>query len=437
MRNILRSRQGSVAFATVVALVPLIGFVALGAEGGSWYITKQHAQNAADAAAYSGGLWLACSLAPSSCTADTQSMDYRGKEFAAQNSFCNSGDTAYPGSTCVTSLPSGITQSVTVASLSSWNGVSGNYAQATVSQQQPAYLARVLGLSTVNISAIATAKVDNLAKPPCVLALTTITFQGSPTVSSADCGIAADSSAANSIGFVGNNGIQLNAPSYTVGNCSQTGGTQCTSVKTYQQSIPDPLSKLNTALSSLTTSNFSGGSCKTQPTSYESGSCYNDSSVSLSGTLSGTYYFNGSVTISGSVTKVSGTATLIIFGSGTLTVNGGPTIQLTAMKSPAGPSALSSVLSLMSGLVLYDGESNTKKGVTISGSSSSYFDGTVYAPNALVNYSGNSTSSAPSPGCYQVIALAVNFAGNTTLDNSGCASTSAVQPNVQTVRLVQ
>ena len=61
MHNLLRCRRGSAAFATVVALVPLIGVVSLGAEAGSWYVTKQHAQNAADAAAYSGGLWVACS----------------------------------------------------------------------------------------------------------------------------------------------------------------------------------------------------------------------------------------------------------------------------------------------------------------------------------------------------------------------------------------
>ena len=63
MHNLLRCRRGSAAFATVVALVPLIGVVALGGEAGSWYVTKQHAQNAADAAAYSGGLRLACSNA--------------------------------------------------------------------------------------------------------------------------------------------------------------------------------------------------------------------------------------------------------------------------------------------------------------------------------------------------------------------------------------
>ena len=225
MRNLVRCRRGSVAFATVVALVPLIGVVSLGAEAGSWYVTRQRAQNAADAAAYSGGLRLECSIAAQTGVAciDTNSVDYRGKEFAAQNGFCNTGDAAYPGSRCAT-LATGISQTVQIASLTSWNGNSGNFVQATVSQQQPAYLAALLGLTTVNVGATAVAQVNQLSKPPCVLTLKDpITFQGSPTVSSSTCGIASDSTALNSIGFKGNNGIQINAPSYTVGDCSQTG----------------------------------------------------------------------------------------------------------------------------------------------------------------------------------------------------------------------
>ena len=62
MRNLLRCRRGTAAFATVIALVPLIGAIALGGEAGSWYVTKQHAQNAADAAAYSGALRLLLAL---------------------------------------------------------------------------------------------------------------------------------------------------------------------------------------------------------------------------------------------------------------------------------------------------------------------------------------------------------------------------------------
>jgi hypothetical protein len=47
MRNFLRCRRGSVAFALVVALIPRIRVLALGGETGTWYVTKRHAQNAA------------------------------------------------------------------------------------------------------------------------------------------------------------------------------------------------------------------------------------------------------------------------------------------------------------------------------------------------------------------------------------------------------
>jgi hypothetical protein len=447
MCRLLDNRRGSVAFATVVALIPLIGFVALGAEAGSWYVTKQHAQNAADAAAYSGALRLACQLAGDTgvaCT-DTTTVDYRGKQFAAQNAFCNTGDTSYPGSICP-SLAAGTSQNVDIA-------VNGKQVTATVSQTQSAYLAALLGLSAVTIGATAVAEVDSPAKPPCILALAdSITGQGSPTVSSPTCGIASNKMTNDGISFTGNNGIQFNVPAYTAGGCTQTSasGTQCTSVQTYQQAVPDPLSGLDAAMEALKTSDFPKGQCKvsaatpTLPAPYEAGQCYNagNGNFPSSGTvtLSGTYYFSGNVKISGAPTIKSATstgATLIFFGGATLSITGNPIIQLTAMKSPSGPSVLSSVASLMKDLLIYDGEAYSKQGVNISGDSSSYFNGTVYVPNSPVTYGGNSSASAPSPGCYQVIAYAVNFQGNTTLDNTGCISDGAVTLNIQTVRLVQ
>src|SRR3954470_8897960 len=114
MNNLIRCRRGSVAFATVVALVPLIGVVALGAEAGSWYVTKQHAQNAADSAAMSGALTIAIQNAASPSISDAQTYDYRGKQFAAQNAFCNAGNTSYPSSQCVSSLPRGTSQTVQI-----------------------------------------------------------------------------------------------------------------------------------------------------------------------------------------------------------------------------------------------------------------------------------------------------------------------------------
>src|SRR5262245_57033205 len=106
----LRCRRGSVAFVTVIALVPLIGVVALGAEAGSWYVTRKHAQNAADASAYSGALRVACSNAGGSNCDTAQDYIYRGKQFADRNSFCDPRDNSlYP---CASSPPTGTTQKV-------------------------------------------------------------------------------------------------------------------------------------------------------------------------------------------------------------------------------------------------------------------------------------------------------------------------------------
>jgi len=193
MNSFLRCRRGSIAFATVIALVPLIGVVALGAEAGSWYVTRQHAQNAADAAAISGVWRLICGQR-GFCT-DTNSADYRAKQFAAQNTFCNAGDTSYPGSRCAATLPTGISQAVRIV-------VNANSIQANVSQQQPAYLSKVLGLSNaVTIGATATAQIQVLTNP-CVLALTgSVDFQGSPSVSSPNCGVTSNDPASDAFIF--------------------------------------------------------------------------------------------------------------------------------------------------------------------------------------------------------------------------------------------
>lgn len=168
MRNLLSCCRGASAFVTVVALTPLIGAVALGAEAASWYVTKQQAQSAADAAAYSGALRLACT--GGGC--DAQTVDYRGKEFAARNGFCNAKDTGYPGSACLTSLAAGVSQSVQIT-VGNYSGgtfaaaSNGTAVQAVVSQTQPTYLAGVLGLSSLQVGATAVAQVNTTAAASC------------------------------------------------------------------------------------------------------------------------------------------------------------------------------------------------------------------------------------------------------------------------------
>ena len=449
MHNLLRCRRGTAAFVTVIDLVPLIGFVALGGEAGSWYVTKQHAQNAADAAAMSGGLSRACAINAQKGVpcADTQSVDYRGKQFAANNGFCNAGDAG-----CPVPLP-GTSQSVSIdigtldtsTNPPTWtSNPGGSFVRAIVSQQQPTYLMRVLpGMSgSVTIGAVATARVLPIANP-CVLALTgSISIQGSVTVNSPNCGIASDSTASNSFDFTGNGGLSINAPSYAAGGCSQTGGNQCNGVNTHAAKVPDPLSAFNAAMSSVTPSSFLGGACNPAggPKPYTAATpCYNGGSVSLSGTLStGTYFFSGTVSFpggNGNLTSGPGGVTLILLNGASL--SGGSnnsTITLTAQTNPQVPPALSSVSNLMTDLLIYDPSSSS---VNFRGTTNSYYNGTIYAPNAAVSYGGNTSASAPASGCFQLIAASVTFFGNAKLDDSKCVADGAPTPEVDYVRLVQ
>ena len=115
MHNLLRCRRGSAAFATVVALVPLIGVVALGAEAGSWYVTKQHAQNAADAAAYSGGLRLACSILPERVTCDTAQVSGLSRQaICGTERVLQRGRHLLSRLQCATTLPTGTSQTVQI-----------------------------------------------------------------------------------------------------------------------------------------------------------------------------------------------------------------------------------------------------------------------------------------------------------------------------------
>lgn len=458
MRNVLGCRRGSVALATAIALIPLIGVMALGAEAGFWYVTKQQAQSAADAAAYSGALLVECTTVQQNggpTCADTQTAAYRARQLAAQNTFCDATDTiSYPGSRCSTSLPSGISQAVSIS-------VSATQVQATVSQTQPAYLSKILGLSTVTIGATATAEVEQLALP-CVLSLhDQLAFQGSTVVKTQNnCGMSSNNTdPSSSVQFTGNAvDISQVASISGVGGCSQTGGTQCGKVITSAAATPDPLSALATAISALTSASFTGGtkgvcpqaSGSTAPTPYGSANaCYYNGWIP-SGTInltSGIYFFDGAVTLKSSSLTITGTGVTLIllpkttgkngFSGASLTISGGPTIQLkgpSSVSSSQVPAALGSAadLALMSGLVIYDPETTTKnQSVNISGSSTTYFSGVTYAPNADITYQGNTQSNT----CNEVIAYGITLSGNSTFNNSSCPNSSTAITHY--VRLVQ
>jgi hypothetical protein len=436
--------------------VPLIGVVALGGEAGSWYVTRQHAQNAADAAAYSGAAQQLCLT--NGCT-DTQTVDYRAKQAAAQNAFCNGGGTSYPGSQCSTSLPAGVSQTVTITPLTSWNGTAGTFVQATVSQQQPAYLAQMLGLSTVNIPATAVASVKSVTFPPCVLTLIgSISFQGSPNINAPNCGMASNDPAANAINFTGG-GMTMNVGSLsTVGGCTGAASFCDTALKYLPAPTVNPFSALDGALTTLCGTNptlpakcglpacpgsdlvaYVAGSASTACTNYNT-STKGNTAFNLASGVS-VYFISGTLTLKGgsSITCNSPCTgvTFILLPGASIDTKGGGTLTLkgpaTAPSNSSLPAALQSSAALFQYMAMYD---DSATAVTFGGTSNITLTGNIYAPNADVTFQGNPTIAVGGAGgCGQLIAKSVAFNGNATFDTTGCPSQTKLKS--QYVQLVQ
>lgn len=443
MRDLLHSRRGSVAFATVIALVPLIGVVSLAAEAGSWYVTRKNAQNAADAAAYSGALRLACTIAGAT-NCDPQSVDYRGKEFAAQNAFCNSSpkdNTLYPDSQCVTSLPSGISRVVKIdigdyvgdynsGTFTTPPKGTGNAVRAIVSQQQPAYLAAVLGFKTVNIPAQAIALVQNPTKL-CALALGpdsgALKLGGNLSNNGTGCGMMSDTT------------VQFaSTPTFTGTGWAVYGQTGCTPVSTcgnvtvthnyFMPNATNPLSKLDGESFNSRTGNTSP-SCPVQadgwnhctPNSTGSGAYGSFPTVSTGNKYildPGTYFFyKATIKITGGQLKGTG-VTLVLLGDSQLTINGG-TVDLAAP-------ATNSFSSDLNGVLIDDQASNKSSNqVKINGGGTVSLGGAMYFPHVDVSWGG--TTASTNTTCAEVIAKTIDMSGGGYLNTQGCGPVAYTQ----------
>jgi Flp pilus assembly protein TadG len=415
MHNLLRCRRGSAAFATVAALVPLIGVVALGGEAGSWYVTKQHAQNAADAAAISGALRLACSISGSSTCDTAHDYVYRGKQFAAQNAFCNAGDSSYPGSNCANSLPTGTTQTVQI------DLPTADSVRAIVSQQQPAYLAKVLGFSTVNVRAQAIAQVKN-PKDICSLGLgrwpssqSAITIGGSINITGNGCGMMSNDTVkyASTPTFNGSGWAV-----YGANGCVNSGN--CDPGVPYNYYMPpatNPLQALDNASFNMstgkTTKPCSGKTCTIAPNS--PGALYGDLTVGTGDTVTfaaGTYFFyNASISITGG-TVTGKDVTIVLLGDSKLSINGG-TVNLSAPTTNATYPELSGVL--------IDDQAPHKSNlaVNVNGGGTVTLGGAMYFPNVDVTWSG--TAQNANTTCSQVISNSLTMSGNAYMSTQGCA----------------
>jgi hypothetical protein len=435
MPKLLRHNRGSAAFATVVAAIPLTMVIALGGEAGTWYVTKGHAQNAADAAAYSGALRLACSLGdvscvdnPGSCSGTTACVTYRGKQFAANNQFCNTGD-SFSG--CPT-LTGSTTQSVQV-DVGTWDGTtwttnsSGNYVRALVGQSQPALLSKFLGLTTININTRAIAEVMH-PKQLCGLGLGRYSGSGSPTSALEYNG--SETLSGNGCGFQSDNTVKYaSTPSFSGAGWAVYASNGCVNsgncdpgvpYNYYMPPIANPLSKLDAEPFNTTTGNTKpcSGKCGTVTLNPNSAGAYGNLSVTTGDNVTfnpGTYFFyNAAISINGGIVNGTG-VTLVLLGNSSFSISGGATVNLSAPSNNTTSSDLNGVL------IDDQAPNRSNLAVTVNGGGAVTLGGAMYFPNVDVTWSGNSQNA--NTQCTEVIANSLDIGGGASyFSTQSCAA---------------
>lgn len=385
------SQRGSVALLVALMLVVLLGFVALGTEVGVLLMTSRQMQSAADSAA------LAAAVA-------------KNKGYPAAFA-----DDAFAVARAAGFISGEADTTITVNN----PPVSGAYAgdetaiEVVIQQLQHLVLVPMFygGPWPLRVRAVAT---TGGGGGPCVLALETsanepLYANNGGQLLIAGCGVGSNSSSNRAIRASGNGRITA-ASLTTVGNYYTSGGGTITisgSIDIHASATPDPY--LDRVVPTPST-------CRTVPPmpfngelpqgTYCAGiNITNGSHV----TLNGLYILRtGDFVVQGGST-LSGTASIVLTGTGSgtntgvVTITGGAVINLTALAT--GPTA---------GMIFFqDRRARTTGTNNFYGGTTSTLTGALYFPRQTVNFSnGGSTTAA----CTEIIARRILIGGGSTVN---------------------
>jgi hypothetical protein len=296
------------------------------------------------------------------------------------------------------------------------NAANSGYVEAIVSKPEPTYFLRVLGVSTMTVSARAVAYEGN--GPNCIYVLNpsasgAFSANGNVTVSSG-CGLLVDSSSSTGLSVVGH--VSITAPTIgVVGGYSAGGSSTLTPTpKTGVIAASDPLSYVPApTVGSCAHTNFSlNGSSGSSGSPYQlyAGTYCGGISVHGNAVLhfnAGTYVLaGGGMNISANTTMTGSGITFYnttgTGGYGAISFNGNSQANFSAPTS--GP---------LAGILFFQDRSipGSAAGSTISGNSSSTFDGALYFPTTTLSFNGNSSAN----GYSIVVANQISLSGNASI----------------------
>jgi Putative Flp pilus-assembly TadE/G-like len=397
--------SGQVMVLICVALVALFGMIAVVADFSFMQHQKNMMQTAADSAAMAGAGEL-----------NYGDVVAAGKADAATNGYADGHNR--------------ITVAINNPPSAGPNASNAAYVEAIVSKPEPTYFLRVLGVSSINVSARAVAYEGN--GPNCIYVMdpnapSALTTNGNVSVQSR-CGILADSSASNGMSFVGN--VSITAPAIgVVGNYTTSGGVSLTPTpKTGVIAASDPLAYVAApTVGSCAHTNFSlNGNTGSSGSPYQLYAGTYCGGIRVDGNAwlhfnPGTYVLAGGGLSIDSNTVMSGTGvtfynTTGLGGYGAISLSGDATVNLSAPTSGS-----------LAGILFFQDRSipSTAAGSTITGNASSTFDGAVYFPTTQVTFNGNSSVN----GYSIVVADKLVVSGNSRVgdDYSSLANGSPIK----------
>jgi len=386
--------SGQVMVLICLAMVTIMGLIGLVADVGSLQAQKQRLQIAADSAAL----------------AAAQEFSYgdsvaAGKADAATNGFTNGQN--------------GIVVAINNPPLSGPNAGKSGYIEAIVTRPEPTFFLRVLGLTTISLSAPAVSGVGN--GPNCIYVLdpsaaSAMNLNGNINIQSG-CGLLVDSSSSSGLFVNGNISVTASTIGVVGGYSSNGNVTWAPTPKKGILAASDPLAYVQAP---------SYGACGYNSFSLSgnygsSGSPYVMNPGVYCGGMSfnGNFYlkFNsGTYVIAGGGINVNGNATMTgtgvtfynTIGSGGykgIILNGNVVLNLSAPTSGT-----------LSGILFYQDRTIPagSAGSIINGNSGSTIDGALYFPTTTLTYNGNSSTNG-----YSIIVADKWIAnGNSNLKNN-------------------
>lgn len=396
VKKLYRNRRGNVIVIAAAALPLVLGSAGLAADTIQWTLWKRQLQRAADSAAIAGAYArITGASATSAVTTDLSKNNHVWMELAA----------GYPATTQPANTSTFTNQVSVVLGI----------------QQELPFSSFFLTTTPLITTAATAAAVDDGSY--CLIALDNSTTSGVTIGGSANanlgCGVISNST--SSASSVGTNG---NAYNLTASPVAAAGGMPssirgASNLQPYHLPMADPYAGL------YSTSVPAGMTCKAnvavgtvagivQP------GCYNSFNPGNGTTTlaAGVYYLNSTSLSTNGNTTITGTGVTLIFTGttpGTLTMNGNSVISLTAPTT--GPYAKM--------LLIQSSDATSGNSNKINGNNGAKFDGAIYFPKGVLNFTGSSSAATK---CVMIVSLRADFGGNTDIQNNtaGCTANSTV-----------